>query len=365
MTPRGVSSSRAGVNPRRAVPPAHAGGRRPGGSRRPVPKALFLLVALIAGACGAQASGTGGGAGADPGDRAPATALAPSPDAPEPRLPVTVRSAEGAQVTVTDASRIVPLSGSLAEVVFALGLGERVVARDVTATFPEIADRPVVTKGHDVSAESLLSLRPSVVLAQTDTGPAEALQQVRDAGVPVVVFAQPASVADIRGRVAAVAAALGVPEEGKRLAGEVDAAIEAARSRVPTGSQPPTVAFLYLRGQAGVSLIGGPGSGADSMIAAAGAIDAGTAIGLDRPFTPITSEALVAAAPDVILMTTTGLESVGGIDGLSAVPGVAQTPAGRDRRVVTVEDGRLYSFGPRTPEVIDELVGLIHTGGGS
>jgi iron complex transport system substrate-binding protein len=276
-----------------------------------------------------------------------------------------VSGADGAAVTVTDAARIVPLSGSLAEVVFALGLGDHVVARDVTATFPEVADRPVVTKGHDVSAESILSLRPSVVLAQTDTGPAEALQQLRDAGVPVVVFGQPASVADIRARIEAVAAALGVPEAGGRLAGEVDAAIEAARSRVPSSSEPPTVAFLYLRGQAGVSLIGGPGSGADSMIAAAGAVDAGTAIGLDRPFTPITSEALVAAAPDVILMTTTGLESVGGIDGLLAVPGVAQTPAGRDRRVVTVEDGRLYSFGPRTPEVIDELVGLIHGGGGS
>ena len=96
-------------------------------------------------------------------------------------------------------------------------------------------------------------------------------------------------------------------------------------------------------------LIAGPGSGADSMIDAAGGIDAGTAMGLDRPFTPITSEALVEAAPDVFLLTTTGLESVGGIDGLLEIPGIAQTPAGRDRRIVTVEDGLLYSFGSRTP----------------
>ena len=107
-----------------------------------------------------------------------------------------------------------------------------------------------------------------------------------------------------------------------------------------------------MRGQAGVYLIAGPGSGADSMIEAAGGIDAGTAIGLDHPFTPFTSESLVEAAPDVILMTTTGLESVGGIDGLLDIPGIAQTPAGEQRRIVTVEDGLLYSFGPRTPDAL-------------
>ena len=104
-------------------------------------------------------------------------------------------------------------------------------------------------------------------------------------------------------------------------------------------------------------LLGGPRSGADSMIEAAGGIDAGTAIGLDRsPFTPLTSEALVEAAPDVLLLTDSGLESVGGIDALLAMPGISQTPAARDRRVVTVDDGVLYSFGSRTPEALAELV---------
>ena len=110
-----------------------------------------------------------------------------------------------------------------------------------------------------------------------------------------------------------------------------------------------------MRGQAGVYLLAGPRSGADSMIAAAGGIDAGTAMGLPSPFTPITSEALAEAAPDVILMMSTGLESVGGIDGLVKIPGIAQTPAGKNRRVVTMEDTLLYSFGPRTPDAISQL----------
>jgi iron complex transport system substrate-binding protein len=326
-----------------------------------VRRALALAAALAAVVAGA---GCGHAEGPAAGDEVPVT-TAPSGADVRPDLPVTVASADGREVTVEDVSRIVPLTGSLAEIVFSLGLGDRVVARDVSATFPQARHLPLVTRAHDVSAESLLSRRPTVVLAQTDTGPPEALEQVRRAGVPVVVFELPASVDGVGARIRAVAAALGVPDAGEAVAARVRGEIARAQEAIPAGAAAPRVAFLYMRGQAGVYLIGGPGSGADSMIAAAGGVDAGTASGLDDPFTPITTEALVAAAPDVILMTTTGLESVGGIDGLVAIPGIAQTPAGRDRRVVTLEDGLLYSFGARTPEAIAALIdGLYDEGPG-
>lgn len=288
-----------------------------------------------------------------------AAATAPlRPVAPEavPALPATVASADGAQVTIADSSRIIPLWGNLSEVVFSLGLGDRVVARDASATFAEAAHLPLVTRGHDVSAESVLSLRPTVVLAQTDTGPPEAIDQIRGAGVPVLVLDTPRSVDDSIVRIELLATALGVPQAGAELAQRTADEIAVARAAVPVGESAPKIAFLYMRGTAGVYLIGGPGSGADSMIVASGGIDAGTEMGLDRAFTPLTAEALVAAAPDVILMTTTGLASVGGIDGLVEIPGIAQTPAGRDRRIVTVEDGLLYSFGARTPLAIEEIV---------
>ncbi len=282
--------------------------------------------------------------------------LAPVAVSEEPALPATVTSADGSEVTVTDASRILPLWGNLAEIVFSLGLGDRVVARDASATFAEAGGLPVVTRGHDVSAESVLSLRPTIVLAQTDTGPPEALDQIRGAGVPVLVLDTPTSVDDSIARITTVAEALGVPQAGEALAARTAAEIDAALAAVPADAEPPRIAFLYMRGSAGVYLLGGPGSGADSMIAAAGGVDAGSWMGLDRAFTPLTSEALVTAAPDAILMTTTGLASVGGLDGLVAIPGIAQTSAGRDRRVITVEDGLLYSFGARTPLAIAEIV---------
>jgi iron complex transport system substrate-binding protein len=334
--------------------------------RAPRSRLLATLVAAVVVGLSFAGCGRDGSAGPDGSsstapvvDEEGSEALDPVADDPEESLPAIVTLADGSEVTVTDTSRILPLWGSLNEMVFALGLGDHVVGRDVAAQFPGTEELPVVTNGHDVSAEAALSLQPTVVLAQEDTGPPEALQQIRDAGVPVVVVETPGGVDDIWPRIRTVAAALGVPEAGEALVARTQGEIDEAREGIPDGDQ-PRVAFLYLRGSAGVYLLGGPRSGADSVIEAAGGEDAGTAIGLTKSFVPLTSEALVEAAPDVLLLTDSGLESVGGIDDLLAMPGIAQTPAGRDRRVVTVDDGVLYSFGSRTPQAIAELVQKIH-----
>ncbi|NEW77666.1 ABC transporter substrate-binding protein [Streptomyces rapamycinicus] len=329
---------------------------------------LPVLALLAVTGCGGGAGG--GESGKDAGSRRTAAAAAdrvePLRATPTPRLPATVRSADGHRVIVRDADRIVPLTGSLSEIVFTLGLGRNVVARDITATFAQAAELPVVTRAHDVSAESVLSLKPSVVLAETTTGPAEAIGQIRDAGIPLVVLAPPKRLSDIGTRIDAVATALGVRAAGAELRERTDRRIEAVRKDipvregVPAADHRPRVAFLYLRGSASVYLLGGRDSGASSLLEAAGAVDAGEESGLTKDFTPITSEALAKAAPDAILVMTKGLESVGGVDGLLKVPGVAETPAGMDRRVVTVDDGVLLSYGPRTDRVLASLVRQLH-----
>ncbi|AXI81457.1 heme/hemin ABC transporter substrate-binding protein [Peterkaempfera bronchialis] len=333
-------------------------------------RALFLALTLVllpvlagCGGGGKDGASTGKTAGTAAGQPSAAAAdrAEPLASVPTPQLPATVRSADGRQVTVESADRIVPLTGALSEIVFSLGLGRNVVARDITATFEQAKDLPVITRAHDVSAEGVLSLHPTLVLADTSTGPADAVQQIRDAGIPLLVLDPAVRIDDIGPRITAVAAALGVPGAGAELRQRTADRISAVQRTVPaTDGRKPRVAFLYLRGTASVYLLGGPGSGADSLIEAAGSVDAGKASGLHKDFTPITSEALVKAAPDVILVMTKGLESVGGLDGLEKVPGVAQTPAGLDHRVVAIDDGVLLNFGPRTDEVLRQLVDGIH-----
>ncbi|WP_405493462.1 hemin ABC transporter substrate-binding protein [Streptomyces sp. NBC_00096] len=312
-----------------------------------------VVLAFGVSACGgtaAPAHSTGAGAPAVP-DR-----VEPLAPAPVPALPATVASADGTQVTIASTDRVIPLTGSLNEIVQTLGLGPKVVARDITATFEQAADLPVVTRGHDVSAESVLSLHPTLVLAETTSGPAEAIQQIRDAGIPLLVVAPAKSLDDVAKRTSTVAAALGVKEAGAQLNQRTAERIAAARRSLPASGKKPRVAFLYLRGTASVYLMGGSDSGAGSLLEAAGAVDTGPESGLGKDFTPITSEALAAAAPDAILVMSKGLESVGGVDGLVKIPGVAQTPAGLDRRVITVDDGVLLNYGPRTDQVLTSLI---------
>lgn len=339
--------------------------RRPARGRAAVALTATVALALVL-------TGCGGGGG---GDSAPKTAaktadvdrVEPLASPPAPKLPVTVDSADGTEVTIGSTDRIVPLTGSLSEIVFTLGLGEQVVARDITATFEQAEKLPVVTRAHDVSAESVLSLKPTVVLADTTTGPAEAIDQIRDAGIPLLVVEPAKELADVGRRIDTVAEALGVPSAGTELKERTESRIAAVSKSIPDhkGGKKPRVAFLYLRGSASVYLLGGAESGAGSLLEAAGAVDAGKESGLDKDFTAITSEALAKAAPDAILLMTKGYESVGGMDGLVKIPGIAETPAGMDRRIVTVDDGVLLNYGPRTDRVLAEIVEQLYAKGGT
>ncbi|OZF02172.1 ABC transporter substrate-binding protein [Rhodococcus sp. 15-2388-1-1a] len=320
--------------------------------------AAVLLVAGLLVACSANTPGAGSSDSVGP-----RTAVVDDPnpepitDDPAAVLPATVTGFDGVAVTVTDNSRIVAADqyGTLAETVFALGLGDNLVGRDTSAAFPAAENVPDVTPtGHSLSAEGILALSPTVVLTDTSIGPRAVQDQIRAAGIPVVYFDPTRTLAGVATQIEAVAAALGVPDAGAALAERTNTEISAAADATPESTEPPKIAFLYMRGPA-IKMLAGPGSGADALIEALGARDAGVESGLTEQFVPVTSEALIAAAPDVILMMTKGLESIGGIEGLEQIPGIAQTPAGRERRVVDMDDGTILSFGPNTGKVLGAL----------
>lgn len=327
-------------------------------------RAVLLVLALTLGvsACG------GAGDTAAAGQRGPVTAqlaeLDPEPvgPPPAPALPVTVRSFDGTEVTVTSADRIVAADryGTLAQTVWALGLGENLVGRSTAASFPAVRDVPNVTGGSgSLNVESILALRPTVFLTDTTSAAPAVREQLRSAGLAVVYFDPQRTMDGVVPQIEAVAAALGVPERGAQLGQRTRAEIAAASAAVPVQDPPLRIAFLYLRSTA-ITMIAGPGSGADALIEAVGGVDAGTAAGVSEPFTAITSEGMINAAPDVILVMSDGLSSVGGVEGLVEIPGIAQTPAGRAQRVVDMSDAVLLSFGPNTGRVVSALSDAVY-----
>ncbi len=183
---------------------------------------------------------------------------------------------------------------------------------------------------------------------------------MRDAGIPVVVVDSHRDLDTVGDLITSVAAAVGLPDEGETLAARTAAEIEDVTAQIDrlAPADPADrlrVVFLYLRGQAGGYYLFGEGSGADSLIGALGAVDVAGEIGW-QGMRPVTDEGLVAAQPDLVLVMTKGLESVGGVDGLlEQLPAVAETPAGQHRRVVDMADNQVLSFGPTSAQTLDAL----------
>ena len=246
-------------------------------------------------------------------------------------------------------SRVVVLANGVAEIINALNAKSILVGRDISSTEKDLKDIPIVTSGHQVLPEKVIELKPDLVIIDASTGPRAALDQIRTAGIKIVETPESWTLSDISKKVAAVASAIGAPAQGDLLNQALND--ELKTSTIATKSR---IAFLYLRGTSSVYLIGGPGSGSDSLIEAIGATDVG-AQSLPNPYNTMTAESLATLNPDVIIVMTKGLQSVGGISGLLKLPGVAQTQAGKNQAVIDVDDSLLLSYGPRTPSLVTAL----------
>jgi iron complex transport system substrate-binding protein len=258
---------------------------------------------------------------------------------------INVRAAQAPQF-----SRVIALANGSAEIIASMGHLNILIGRDVASDVPALDSVEVVTSGHQIVVEKILSLQPDLLLIDESSGPASAIKFLEAAGIRIVKISEAWQLAEIDRKVGEVAEAIGAIEDGKALI----AALQTSTERVTQISAGKTIAFLYLRGGSAVYLIGGKGSGTDSLITAIGGIDAGAQM-FENPFTPMTAEAIATLNPDVFLVMSKGLESVGGVDGLIQLPGIAQTQAGKHRAIVAVDDSLLLSFGPRSYSLLQAL----------
>ena len=248
------------------------------------------------------------------------------------------------------AQKVVALANGAGEIISAMGFKSILIGRDIASTDADLTKVPIVTSGHQVIAEKIIALTPDLVIIDKSTGPQSALDALAVAGIRVVKTPEAWTLNDLPAKVGAIADAIGAPASGSALS----AAMNSSLAKIGTAERKSRVVFLYLRGGSSIYLIGGKGSGADSLITAIGAQDVGAAT-LANPFNAMTSELIASLNPDVILVMSKGLQSVGGLKGLVELPGIAQTDAGKNKRVIAVDDSLLLSFGPRTPDLLSKL----------
>ncbi len=265
---------------------------------------------------------------------------------------VTVRDAQNRAVNVADISRVVTLGGPVTETVFALGVGPQVVATDISSNYPAAAAAlPRVGYYRQLSAESIIALKPTLVIGNEDSGPPVVLEQLQAANIALLILPKSTSPAVTKKNIVTLGQVFGRDAQATALNRNLDAQlVQAARLRSSVTRQ-VKVMFIYARGSNMIQ-VGGRNTSADGMIRLAGGRNVFSNFEGYRPLTP---EAAVSANPDYILMLNDGLASVGGVEGVLKLPGIAQTNAGKNRRIISMDGNFLLDFGPRLGDAAKDL----------
>lgn len=271
----------------------------------------------------------------------------------------TFVGADGVTSDISDTSRIVVLNGDLVEVMFALGAGDRVIGRDLTTTYPpEALAVPHIGLGRKLNAEAVIGLAPTLVIGDTQIEPLSAIEQIRAAGIPVVILDVEATLPGVSRKIKTVADILDLDDEGADLVRDVEAEVQEALDLVAQAADMPRVGYVYVRGPETLLMFGN-GMPTHFLIEAAKGIDAFGEAGVTFAV-PLDAEQLVAASPDVLITPIEGFDLIGGMDAFLALPGVSETPAGMTKAIITYDEALFLGMGPRTGEALMQLVLDLH-----
>jgi len=254
--------------------------------------------------------------------------------------------------------RIVSVSGATTEIVYALGAEKQLVGTDTTSLYPAAAlQTPKVGYMRQLSAEGLLSLKPDAVIGTTEAGPQVVMDQVRNAGVKLELVEADHSWGEVQRKIAAVGRATARVAPAAALQAKLDAQwAEVLAAVARKGGRKPRAIFIL--SHTGSPQVAGEKTAAHAMLSFAGLDNALLTAGGSGNFAgyrAMTPEAVVAAAPDVIVTTTQGIEAVGGLEKFWQRPGLELTPAYKRRALVALDALYLIGFGPRLPQAVAEL----------
>lgn len=245
--------------------------------------------------------------------------------------------------------RIVSANGTLSEILVGLGLEKQIVGVDVTSTYPVSLEKlPKIGHNRSIAAEGILALNPDVIIYtdQSMLSPA-VVKQLNSSGKKLIEFKHEYSREGAIKLIREVGAYFNAHAQAEKMVG----ALQADLAKIPAPANPKKLLFIYARGT-GTLMVSGTGTSLDKMFALAGHKNAVSGF---TEFKPLTAESLITANPDVLVLFSSGLESLEGMNGLLKVPGVANTNAGKNRKIVTMDGQFLTGFGPRLGKAAIEL----------
>lgn len=252
----------------------------------------------------------------------------------------------------SESRHVVAIGGSVTEIVYALGEDKRLIARDSTSIFPaEASSLPDVGYMRALSPEGVLSVNPDLILMLEGSGPQETVDVLRKSGVAMADVPEAYTAEGIVRKVRVVGEVLGVEAKADALASKLEEDLAEAQ-RTAEGRVPGVRVLFVLSTKAGRILAAGTDTAADGILKLAGAENATSGF---SGYKLLSDEAIVSAAPDLVLMMDRHGDGEASGDALFDHPALAQTPAGRNKQLIRMNGQLLLGFGPRTAEAVREL----------
>lgn len=270
---------------------------------------------------------------------------------------IAAPAAVRAQDNHADAKRIVSLGGTITEIVYALGAGDRIIAVDTTSIYPtEATAKPNVGYMRQLSAEGILAQQPDLILAEAGAGPPDTIAILKASAVPVVIIPTPPTVEGIAPKIRAVGAVLGKASEADALADDVETRLAALERDIEAvgGTRKKVLFALSLAN--GRIMAAGSETAANAVISLAGGSNA---TGDMQGYKPVSDEAMIAAAPDILLVMNNSASHITAEEAF-AVPALQSSPAATNNAFLSMDGLYLLGLGPRTPEAARELAAKLY-----
>ncbi len=283
-------------------------------------------------------------------DRTATKASAPDPG-PE-TFSVTVKDDAGKALTLDEVpERLLSLAPSNTEILFALGLGDRIVGVTDFCDFPEEAKEKEKVGGFaDPNIEKILSLEPDLIFAVSglqDT----AVERLRDEGLNVFVV-NPKTVDELTDVIRRVGKVADVADSAGELAGELEARISAVKEKVAEATGTPSVFYeVYSE----PLMTAGKNTIINDVIGVAGGASLGSESDEDYP--QFSLETLIEQDPDVYFASTGSMSEPKDIAAREGWEGLTVSANGR---IHVIDENIINRSGPRLIDALEQFAELIH-----
>ena len=255
-------------------------------------------------------------------------------------------------------SKIVVAGGSITEIVYFLGMEDKLVGVDITSNFPKEAKK-LKSIGYlrNLSIEGILSLSPGLVLAEEDIGPPIIVNQLRKTSIDLRIIKEKNNLNGIHNKIVCISKILNTSLDENEDYVELQKKLYRVRNLKKINSKKIKKILLILMMRGASPVVAGKNTSGQGFIDMTGHENSMSDL---NGWKPVSSEEIIKKNPDYIIITKRAFKNFSSLDQFLSIPGISSTIAAKKKNIIVKDGMSMLGFGPRTINValeIDKKIG--------